>query len=82
MAKDGTLGSLLYSSRHDALLVADGRNSRVLFLDPLNGAHVHTISLPALGYIVGLWFYDKAQTIVIHHLAESHPRISCFSINS
>ena len=73
---------LLYSERHDALLVADGINKKVLVLDPRNGAHVQTISLPALGDNMGLWFYDNAQTIVMFHLEDFHARISCFSINS
>ena len=70
---------LLYSARHDALLVVDGYYRRVLVLDPRNGAHVQTISLSEFGFIWDFWFYDNAQTIVFHH---SPNMISCFSINS
>ena len=35
----------LYSSQHQALLIADGRNCRVLVLHPQNGSHLQTIGL-------------------------------------
>ena len=69
---------LLYSARHDALLVVDNYK-RVLVLDPRNGAHVQTISHPHLQCVMGFWFYDNAQTIVFHC---SPNMISWFSINS
>ena len=74
---------LLYSAPHDALLVADVTNSRVLVLNPRNGVHVQTRLLPQLGYIYGLFFYDNAQKIIIHHLqyGSQCDMISCFSIN-
>ena len=72
---------LLYSVRHDALLGADGDNKRLLVLDPKTGALMQTISLPELGDIEDLWFYDNSQTVVIHHLVESSSMISCFSIS-
>ena len=73
--------ALLCSARHDALLVADGGNGRILVLDPKNGAHVQTIPLAGFGEIWGIWLYDNGQAIVVHHFVGEIQMISCFSIN-
>ena len=74
--------SLLYSAQHDALLVADGGRKRILVLDPRDGAHLQTISLPELGIIKDLWFYDNYHKVVVFHKPGFKEIISCFSFTS
>ena len=70
---------MLLSSNHRRLLIADGRNSRVLVLHPLDGSHVQTIHF---GFETGatheLSLHENK--IVLFHRDEHQHKISYFVI--
>ena len=70
----------LYSSRHQALLIADGRNRRVLVLEPQDGSHLQTIQLDQeTGVIIELCLHQNK--VVMFHTAGSREKISYFAIH-
>ena len=71
---------MLFSPQHQVLLVADGRNSRVLVLHPGDGLHLQTIQLDQeMGTIWEMSFHQN-KLVVSHHDDSTH-HVSCFSVN-
>ena len=72
--------SLLFSPRHQILLVADGSNCRVLVLHARDGSHLQTIQLDkVMGYICELCLYQNK--LVVDHSNGQTEKVSYFSIN-
>ena len=70
---------LLFSVQHRVLLVADGRNSRVLVLHPGDGSHLQTIQLDkAVDTVYELGIHSNK--LVIFHRAGLEEKVSYLSI--
>ena len=71
---------MLFSPQHQVLLVADGRNCRVLVLHPGDGSHLQTIQLDReMDAIIELCLHQNK--LVVHHNAGGKEKVSYFSIN-
>ena len=71
---------MLFSPQHQALLVADGRNRRVLVLHPGDGSHLQTIQLDQkMGAITELCLHQNK--LVVQHNARDKEYVSYFSVN-
>ena len=71
---------MLFSPQHKVLLVADGRNCRVLVLHPEDGSHLQTIQLDReMGVIAELCLHQNK--LVVHHHDGRKEKVSYFSIN-
>ena len=72
---------LLYSSQHQALLIADGENCRVLVLHPRDGSHLQTIGLQLdqeMEMITELCLYQNK--VVMRNYGGNQVKISYFAI--
>ena len=57
---------MVYSNKHDALLICDGDNERVLVLDPRDGSHLQTVPLPhRTGPVYDVNLHDD-QVVLLH----------------
>ena len=71
---------MLFSPQHQVLLVADGRNCRLLVLHPGDGSHLQTIQLDReMDVIAELCLHQNK--LVVHHHAGRKVKVSYFSIN-
>ena len=71
---------LLFSPDHQVLLVADGRNSRLIVLNPHDGSVLQTIQLDyQLGVIANLHIHQ--QQLIIRHTVDNKVKVSYFSLN-
>ena len=72
---------MVYSPDHQALLVADGRNSRVLVVNPGDGSVRQVVQLGAdVGCVSELCLHN--QLLVVHHTDDGHThKVSFFSIH-
>ena len=65
--------------QHQALFAADGRNKRILVLNPRNRKHLQTINLEELGVIVDLFVWKNR--LIVKHIDDTFLwKISFFSI--
>ena len=71
---------LLFSERHQVLLVTDSTNRRLLVLHPRDGSHLQTIQLDKEILVVSELCLYQNKLIVLHHDGCKH-RLSSFSIN-
>ena len=70
----------LYSPQHQVLLVADGRNCRVLVLHPRDGSHLQTVRLDReMRKIRHLYFHENE--LVVHHHDGFQHFVTHFSFN-
>ena len=73
-----TLG-MSYSPHHNALLVADGINCRILVLNPQNGSVRQVMPLGGdIGVVAELCKIHK-QIVVHHHLKNRKVKVSYYS---
>ena len=71
---------MLFSPQHQVLLVADGRNCRLLVLHPGDGSHLQTIQLDReMRIIVELCLHQNK--LVVHHYTDGKEKVSYFSVN-
>ena len=71
---------LLFSPQHQVLLVADGKNCRVLVLHPRDGSHLQTIHFSGeMGVTVELCLHKNE--LVMHHHAGDKEYVSYFCVN-
>ena len=71
---------LLFSPRHQVLLVADGWSRRVLVLHPRDGSHLQTLQLNQdIGAVIELCLHQNK--LVMHHVAGGKEKVSYFSVN-
>ena len=72
--------SLLFSTQHQILFVADGSNCRVLVLHPRDGSHLQIIQLNKdMGSICELCLYQNK--LIVDHYNGWIEKVSYFSIN-
>ncbi len=73
-------GGMVYSPAHQALLVADGVNHRVLVVNPGDGSVRQVVQLGAdMGYVWDLCLHN--QQLVVHHGCGAVEELSFFSIH-
>ncbi len=72
---------LLYSPKHQVLFVADGRNKRVLVLDPKDGSLLQIITLD-VGWIRGLPLVKDQIVMRSYDLDEDTYKLSYFNVSS
>ena len=71
---------MLFSPQHQVLLVADGRNKRVMVLHPGDGSHLQTIQLDReVGVIIEMCLHQNK--LVVRHTAQSKVKVSYFSVH-
>ena len=68
---------LVYSQRHDALLVADGQNKRILVLQPESGRCLQTIDLSQHAY--DPYLYE--DQLILHYGNKGKLNISYFTVS-
>ena len=69
---------MLFSPQHQVLLVADGRNCRLLVLHPGDGSHLQTLQLDREMCITELCLHQNK--LVVQHNAGGKEKVSYFSI--
>ncbi len=75
---------MTFSPRHQALLVADGHNSRILALNPANGSHLQTVQLnkTEIGTAIEVILVPQNRLMLVHQSPQqSCVKISYFNIN-
>ena len=72
---------MLYSQRHHSILVADGKKSRILVLNPSNGDTTQEITLSGMGNIISLCINNNQ--LVVKHISGifNKAKMSFFSVN-
>ena len=71
---------MLFSPQHQVLLVADGRNCRVLVLHPGDGSHLQTIQLDREMNVIAELCLHQNKLVAWHHDGRK-VKVSYFSIN-
>ena len=69
---------LLFLPNHNALLVADGANSRVVVLDPGTGIHRQTVDLPGMEMVCCLGLLGNS--VAMMHGGSRDWKLSFFSL--
>ena len=72
---------IVYSPRHEALIVADKMNNRAVVLNPKDGSHVQTVAMDGMICVIQMYMY-KDQIVVWHcdpFGSNKKERISYFS---
>ena len=72
---------LVYSHRHDALLAADGNNSRIFVLQPESGQCLQTIDLSQHVLIAWEPHLYEDQLVLYHAGKDGKPKISYFAVS-
>ena len=70
----------LYSSHHQALLIADGENCRVLVLHPRDGSHLQTIQLDR-EIVATIELRLHQNKVILWHRDGNQEKISYFAIH-
>ena len=70
---------IIYSSRHDALVVADGWNCKVWVLSPTTGEILQTTDVPGLGAVEKAFI--RGMQLIIVSFSSGNVKINYFSLN-
>ena len=72
---------MVFSHHHFALLVADGKNHRILVVNPGDGSVRHVVQFsPEMGVIANLCLYQGQ--IIVHHNDAENEKVSLLSLGA